>query len=295
MEMNLTCPCTYALNIILIISIYIGPFLFIFAFMFILLRPCKYKCCPCSAKKPKDDQQITPNASAAGNDQKNASNASDDKDDQQIAPDASPAGSDQKNAPNANDNKDDQQNFWKALGHCLIPPVMWIIILFLDGDYLACGATKWEGNFVLDEELGRKWCKPIEQANSGNQTDPRRTYQEYINISKAVGYVLLAVFGVLIVASVSIYDCCTIESSGCCDAENSGCCKDENSGCCKDENSGCSKGFGCCKGKNSGCGWCKEFALCTCCKRADAGRETNPAESIPFQSRGTGDTTDKIF
>nr|XP_055072549.1 uncharacterized protein LOC129452607 [Misgurnus anguillicaudatus] len=279
MERHLSCPCTHAVNIILIISIFIGPFLFMFALMFILLRPCKYKCCPCGAKKNKDDHQITPNASKAGNDQKNAPIASDDKDDQQIAPDASAAGKDQKNAPNANDNKDDQQDFWKALGHCLIPPIFWIIILFLDGDHLACGATKWEGNFVFDKELDRKWCQPIEQANARNQSDLRRTYQEYINISKAVGYVVLAVFGILIVVTVGIYDCSTSKTSGCCDVENSGCCKSEN----------------------SGCGWSKIFASCktpsTCCKGADAGTgAVNKSELLKLKSIGeTGTTAEEVI
>lgn len=42
-------------------------------------------------------------------------------------------------------NDDTQQNCPKAFGSCLIPPVMWIFILLLDGDYVACAMTGWKG------------------------------------------------------------------------------------------------------------------------------------------------------
>lgn len=48
----------------------------------------------------------------------------------------------------------------KSFGNCLILPVMWVIILFLDGDYFVCSSTDWNGHYVFDEELNRSWCKP---------------------------------------------------------------------------------------------------------------------------------------
>lgn len=70
----------------------------------------------------------------------------------------------------------------KSLGerflYCLIPPVIWIIILLIDGDYLACGMTTWEGLYVFDKEMEIKWCQPTEQA--GNRTDFRLKNQKII-------------------------------------------------------------------------------------------------------------------
>ncbi|KAI2650478.1 Protein-L-isoaspartate O-methyltransferase [Labeo rohita] len=34
---------------------------------------------------------------------------------------------------------------------CFIPPVTWVCLLFLDGDYLACGLTDWNGNYTCDK------------------------------------------------------------------------------------------------------------------------------------------------
>ncbi|KAL7834132.1 hypothetical protein AOLI_G00290920 [Acnodon oligacanthus] len=43
---------------------------------------------------------------------------------------------------------------------CLIPSAVWIILLFLDGHYVACGMTYWEGNYVLDQgKPPMKWCE----------------------------------------------------------------------------------------------------------------------------------------
>lgn len=89
-----------------------------------------------------------------------------------------------KCCPQAEEVVDDQQNCWKALGHCLIPAMIWTIVMFFDGDYMACCLTTWEGKYVFDEELNRMWCKPIEQAYAGNQSDLQREYQGYITISK---------------------------------------------------------------------------------------------------------------
>lgn len=73
----------------------------------------------------------------------------------------------------------DRFKFWKDLGNCLIPPVIWIIVVFLDGDYWACGSASWKGNYVFDEEINRKWCKP-ERALALNTRLLQQMYQEFI-------------------------------------------------------------------------------------------------------------------
>ncbi len=48
----------------------------------------------------------------------------------------------------------------KSFLHCLIPPLVWVMLLLYDGDYFACGLSDWEGEYVYDEVLLTKWCKP---------------------------------------------------------------------------------------------------------------------------------------
>nr|XP_055074305.1 uncharacterized protein LOC129453931 [Misgurnus anguillicaudatus] len=177
------------------------------------------------ASKAGDDRQSSAKASKVGDDQLKSAKASKGGDDQQTSAKANKAGDDQQSFAKVNENKDDHQNCWKALGHCLIPPVMWIITALIDGDYVACGLTKWKGTFVYDKELNRAWCKPIESANAGNQTDLRYEYQGYISISMTLGYAMLAVFSVVTVFLMSMYDCF---KSGKCD-----CFKNENSASCR--------------------------------------------------------------
>ncbi|KAL6462080.1 hypothetical protein MHYP_G00302250 [Metynnis hypsauchen] len=50
--------------------------------------------------------------------------------------------------------------FLRNLFSCLIPSAVWIILLFLDGHYVACAMTYWEGNYVWDERKPPvKWCE----------------------------------------------------------------------------------------------------------------------------------------
>lgn len=126
-EINFSCPCIVDLNKKLTASIFIGPALFSFALMFLLLRPFRHGWFFYSAGT----------------------------------------------------NDDTQQNCPKAFAPCLIPPVMWMIFLLLDGDYLACGMTDWKGVYVFDEELKKLWCKPTAEMY-GNETNLRDLTRKYI-------------------------------------------------------------------------------------------------------------------
>ncbi|KAK9976462.1 hypothetical protein ABG768_021667 [Culter alburnus] len=150
------CPCIYELNALLTVFIFIGPALFIFALMYLLLRPFKRGCC-----------------CAESND-------------------------------NTEKKKKKKKNCPKAFASCLIPPVMWIFILLLDGDYVACGMTDWKGVYVFDNPLNRSWCKPTEGIR--NETELRDLTRKYIHQSQLSGYVMISIVSVLLVVSVGIYD-----------------------------------------------------------------------------------------
>lgn len=79
-------------------------------------------------------------------------------------------------------NDDTQQSCPKAFASCLIPPVMWVIILLLDGDYVACAMTDWKGDPVFDNQLNRSWCKPVESFRK--ETVLRNLTLKYIHQSQ---------------------------------------------------------------------------------------------------------------
>lgn len=54
---------------------------------------------------------------------------------------------------------------------CLLPPLVWIALVFLDGDYVACKKTYWKGLYVYDDQHHFKWCKPTESVPGKNDTE----------------------------------------------------------------------------------------------------------------------------
>lgn len=74
------------------------------------------------------------------------------------------------------------QNCPKAFAACLIPPVVWLFVLLLDGEYVACGMTNWKGVYVFDKELSRSWCKPTEMIR--NETELRELTRYFIQQSQ---------------------------------------------------------------------------------------------------------------
>ncbi|XP_050951076.1 calcium homeostasis modulator protein 6-like [Labeo rohita] len=163
-----SCPCRVELNGLLTASIFIGPALFVFALMYLVFRPFKHRL-SCYGEANNDAQQ-----NSAHNAQEGSHKTP------QICP--------------------------KAFAFCLIPPVMWIFILLLDGVYVACSMTDWKGGYVFDQDLNKFWCNPTDKMQ--NVTELRDLTRKYIYQSQYAGYVLISVFSALTVAFVSIYDCC---------------------------------------------------------------------------------------
>ncbi|KAL6462076.1 hypothetical protein MHYP_G00302210 [Metynnis hypsauchen] len=69
----------------------------------------------------------------------------------------------------------------KAFLPCLIPPVAWVIMLLLDGQYMACGLTFEQGNYISDkDDPPVKWC----QSNSSDETVEKQLHQQIVGLSK---------------------------------------------------------------------------------------------------------------
>ncbi|XP_016422708.1 uncharacterized protein LOC107751481 [Sinocyclocheilus rhinocerous] len=105
----------------------------------------------------------------------------------------------------------------RSSSHCaglflfsLIPPSLWMFLLLFEGEYVACGMAHWEGDYVLDEELQIKWCKPTGVGDGKvNGTELRELTEKNIFYSRVSALVLLTVLTVVVIAVVSVWDCRT--------------------------------------------------------------------------------------
>ncbi|KAF1393102.1 hypothetical protein PFLUV_G00034980 [Perca fluviatilis] len=72
-----------------------------------------------------------------------------------------------------------------------VPAIVWLILLFLDGQYFACAMTDWEGRFVLvDKAAPQKWCEPISEGDVTPQELMLRSQQLFV-FSQVIGIILL--------------------------------------------------------------------------------------------------------
>ncbi|KAK2906858.1 hypothetical protein Q8A67_005843 [Cirrhinus molitorella] len=73
----------------------------------------------------------------------------------------------------------------------------------------------WEGEYVNDEVLQTKWCKP-----TGKDADTEAQLRDltiiYIVMSKMASYVLLIVFSIITGFVVTVYDICGCGEKSCC-------------------------------------------------------------------------------
>lgn len=62
-----------------------------------------------------------------------------------------------------------------------VPAIVWLILLFLDGQYFACAMTDWEGRFVLvDKAAPQKWCEPVSEGDVTPQELMLRSQQLFV-------------------------------------------------------------------------------------------------------------------
>ncbi|XP_036420212.1 calcium homeostasis modulator protein 5-like [Colossoma macropomum] len=94
--------------------------------------------------------------------------------------------------------------FAQALLPCLIPPTLWVILLLLNGQYVACGLTYWKGIYVLDEDKPPLlWCEP----SSSRESVEKALYRRYIGWSQVSGLILVCSICIVTVVTVGQRDC----------------------------------------------------------------------------------------
>ncbi|KAM4744111.1 calcium homeostasis modulator protein 5 [Anableps anableps] len=82
-----------------------------------------------------------------------------------------------------------------------VPAVVWLILLFLDGQYFACAMTDWDGRFVLvDKAAPQKWCEPVTEGDVTPQELMLRSQRLFV-FSQVIGIILL----IFICAGLVVY------------------------------------------------------------------------------------------
>lgn len=166
---HFSCPCKYEWNVTLSLFVLVVPAFFAFVIMLMLLKPWKYKhinrVCSCCQKSKCGESSKKKNNSKGSQEQEKTGQ------------------SQEQNESGETRSQTKESCEWVLLA-CLIPPVVWICIYFIDGDYVACAASKWDGRYACDKELHPvclNWCKPNEQ---GNETKNYKETLEAIRASK---------------------------------------------------------------------------------------------------------------
>lgn len=166
MDVQFSCPCKVKWNALISSFVLIVPALFVFVIMLMFLRPCKYSHSQGQDSNGKLQEQ-----------DKNKASQEDGKGGQ----------SQEQDGRGKSESEETKQSFVTVLVACLIPPVVWICIFFIDGDYLACAATDWNGQYACDKKLHPiclNWCKPTESNQGGNETELYEQTREMVDKSK---------------------------------------------------------------------------------------------------------------
>ncbi|XP_056615662.1 calcium homeostasis modulator protein 5-like [Triplophysa dalaica] len=95
----------------------------------------------------------------------------------------------------------------KSFLHCLIPPVVWFFLVLYDGSYYTCSQTDWDGVYVHDEVLGKKWCKPTDGNSNYEFRELQLRNQSFVDQSQLASYILVMVFCAVTFVLVCVYDC----------------------------------------------------------------------------------------
>ncbi|CAL8404226.1 unnamed protein product [Boreogadus saida] len=88
-----------------------------------------------------------------------------------------------------------------------VPAVVWLILLFLDGQYFACAMTYWEGRFVIvDKAAPQKWCEPLSDGDVPLQELMLRSQNLFV-FSQVIGIILLIFICVGLIVHVARESC----------------------------------------------------------------------------------------
>ncbi|XP_042268201.1 calcium homeostasis modulator protein 6-like [Thunnus maccoyii] len=88
----------------------------------------------------------------------------------------------------------------KVLCSCL-PPIVWMALMLLNGQYLVCAETDWTGTFVTADKTYLKWCKPTNATTNFEEKQLRRSHILYIR-SQGAGNAMITVLLFLLIVYI---------------------------------------------------------------------------------------------
>ncbi|RVE71673.1 hypothetical protein OJAV_G00054300 [Oryzias javanicus] len=95
---------------------------------------------------------------------------------------------------------------WNLCMHCFVPPIVWIILMLLDGRYIACAFTDWSGHYEVADGGGlMRWCK-----SDHNTDETLRRTEELYTTSQWYGFGGCFVLGLILCTGY----CCCYEPRG---------------------------------------------------------------------------------
>ncbi|XP_030012065.1 calcium homeostasis modulator protein 6-like [Sphaeramia orbicularis] len=177
----------------------------------------------------------------------------------------------------------------------LIPPAIWVILLFLDGRYYVCAKTYWSGHLVKDDShIPEKWCKPDDTTLAAELEEKTRWW---FSESKIYGVIFISLVAVIFV----IYHC-TICSCGrrflrryclCCLEKLTSCCNQCHDKCrakCSSNSRDRYDSFrNQCRGRYA---WCHDRWVCEEChkdleEQRPSETETESSDTVPLLNEDT--------
>ncbi|XDV22697.1 hypothetical protein PO909_027543, partial [Leuciscus waleckii] len=224
MDVKFSCPCRVGRNQALTSCILFAPAIFALLIMLLLLRSYKNESSLCSSQgkdssgtsQGKDSSGTSQGKDSSGTSQgKDSSGTSQGKDSSGTSQGKESSGTSQGKDSSGTSQSEKKLSWDKAFVVC-ITCLVWICIFFIDGDYLACGLTNWNGHYACDNELHPRcvnWCKPTKLSRGQNETECYEKTLEFIWISKITGYGLAVIFCIIAVIFVTCFDCCKSQES----------------------------------------------------------------------------------
>lgn len=79
--------------------------------------------------------------------------------------------------------------------YSILPPLVWQVLVFLDGQYFVCAMTDWPGTFVSVDNTYLKWCTPSNTTRYSPEELMARSHKHYA-LSQGIGFGILIFFAI---------------------------------------------------------------------------------------------------
>lgn len=82
--------------------------------------------------------------------------------------------------------------------YSILPPLVWQVLVFFDGQYFVCARTYWSGKFVSVDNSYLKWCTPANSTRYLSEELLEYSHTQFV-LSQGTGFGLLILLIMLLV------------------------------------------------------------------------------------------------